>query len=183
MARHKEKDVEAGGEGLGFLATRKRLWRDSDGNIVNCRRPYSQEHHQAKRRQISGSPEQRRRSSAGSIIEIQKPIAAPLSPPISLPSTASISGSVPYTSNDQVHDGGSRGRILEDGAMFFVDPMLSAASDDFDNFLCNSGWGAQAPVNTFHFGVGGASSHYDEDPLKFESLGESFYPFSLGIIT
>lgn len=39
MARHKEKDDEAGGEGLGVLATRKRLWRDADGNIVNARRP------------------------------------------------------------------------------------------------------------------------------------------------
>jgi hypothetical protein len=39
MARHKEKDDEAGGEGLGVLATRKRLWRDANGNIVNTRRP------------------------------------------------------------------------------------------------------------------------------------------------
>jgi hypothetical protein len=39
MARHKEKDDEAGGEGLGVLATRKRLWRDANGTIVNARRP------------------------------------------------------------------------------------------------------------------------------------------------
>lgn len=52
MARHKEKDDEAGGEGLGVLATRKRLWRDSNGTIVNARRPsYTQE--SSKRRQIS----------------------------------------------------------------------------------------------------------------------------------
>jgi hypothetical protein len=51
MARHKEKDDEAGGEGLGVLATRKRLWRDANGNIVNARRPsYTQEG--SKRRQI-----------------------------------------------------------------------------------------------------------------------------------
>jgi hypothetical protein len=44
MARHKEKDDEAGGEGLGVLATRKRLWRDASGKIVNTRRPsYTQE--------------------------------------------------------------------------------------------------------------------------------------------
>jgi len=54
MARHKEKDDEAGGEGLGVLATRKRLWRDTDGKIVNARRPsYSQDG--AKRRQLSRS--------------------------------------------------------------------------------------------------------------------------------
>ena len=52
MARHKEKDDEAGGPGLGMLATRKRLWRDADGNIVNARRPsYTQDG--AKRRQLS----------------------------------------------------------------------------------------------------------------------------------
>jgi len=52
MTRHKEKDDEAGGPDLGILATRKRLWRDSDGNIVNARRPsYTQEG--AKRRSIS----------------------------------------------------------------------------------------------------------------------------------
>jgi len=52
MARHKEKDDEAGGEGLGVLATRKRLWKDTDGNIVNARRPsYTQEG--TKRRQSS----------------------------------------------------------------------------------------------------------------------------------
>ena len=62
MARHKEKDDEAGGEGLGILATRKRLWRDADGNIVNARRPsYVQDG--AKRRQIE-RPE--RKSSSAS---------------------------------------------------------------------------------------------------------------------
>ncbi|PVH80061.1 hypothetical protein DL98DRAFT_460308 [Cadophora sp. DSE1049] len=56
MARHKEKDDEAGGEGLGVLATRKRLWRDSDGNIVNARRPsYTQTQDGTKRRQLSQS--------------------------------------------------------------------------------------------------------------------------------
>lgn len=40
MVRHKEKDDEAGGEGLGHLATRKRLWRDAAGNIINGRRPF-----------------------------------------------------------------------------------------------------------------------------------------------
>lgn len=53
MARHKEKDDEAGGEGLGVLATRKRLWRDETGKIVNARRPsYVQENGSGKRRQI-----------------------------------------------------------------------------------------------------------------------------------
>ncbi|KAL5322816.1 hypothetical protein ACEPPN_010795 [Leptodophora sp. 'Broadleaf-Isolate-01'] len=67
MARHKEKDDEAGGEGLGVLATRKRLWRDSDGNIVNARRPsYTPSQDGAKRRQLSQSSSSRKDSTASS---------------------------------------------------------------------------------------------------------------------
>jgi hypothetical protein len=49
MARHKEKDDEAGGEGLGKLLTRKRLWRDSNGVIIADRRP----EHEKKRKRPS----------------------------------------------------------------------------------------------------------------------------------
>ena len=38
MQRHRQKDAEAGGEGLGNLATRKRLWKDSHGRVVNASR-------------------------------------------------------------------------------------------------------------------------------------------------
>lgn len=191
MARHKEKDDEAGGEGLGFLATRKRLWRDSDGNIVNCRRPYTQEH-QIKRRQVGASPEAatRRRSNAGDKIEKPEPIAPP-SPPISTPSTtASRAGA--YSQNEHGHDeiGGSHDGILDDGPLlqheaWNVDPMLSAAStavDDFD-FLCNSGWGSQARSTGFETFMG-AGNDLPYDDLFRPDTGESiFYPFSLGIIT
>ncbi|KAI0376089.1 fungal-specific transcription factor domain-containing protein [Hypomontagnella monticulosa] len=34
MSRHKQKDEEAGGEGTGTLNTRKRMWKDHDGRIV-----------------------------------------------------------------------------------------------------------------------------------------------------
>lgn len=48
---------------MGILATRKRLWRDADGNIVNSRRPsYTQEG--TKRRQLSRST--RKSSESGS---------------------------------------------------------------------------------------------------------------------
>ncbi|PMD40521.1 hypothetical protein L207DRAFT_340334 [Hyaloscypha variabilis F] len=68
MARHKEKDDEAGGEGLGILATRKRLWRDSDGNIVNARRPsYVQDG--TKRRQLT-RPDRKSSSASDSSSQI-----------------------------------------------------------------------------------------------------------------
>nr|OQO28031.1 hypothetical protein B0A51_02832 [Rachicladosporium sp. CCFEE 5018] len=37
LARHRQKDEEAGGEGLGVVSTRKRLWRDAEGNLVTKR--------------------------------------------------------------------------------------------------------------------------------------------------
>jgi hypothetical protein len=37
LARHRQKDEEAGGYGLGVVETRKRMWRDAEGNIVTKR--------------------------------------------------------------------------------------------------------------------------------------------------
>lgn len=40
LKRHREKDQEAGGgEGSGVLNTRKRMWKDANGNIVTTKRP------------------------------------------------------------------------------------------------------------------------------------------------
>lgn len=91
MARHKEKDDEAGGEGLGVLATRKRLWRDADGNIVNARRPsYTQEG--AKRRQIN-RPE-RKGSKASEEPRLASSILSSLpTPSIAMSRTGSASSS------------------------------------------------------------------------------------------
>ena len=87
MARHKEKDDEAGGEGLGVLATRKRLWRDADGNIVNTRRPsYTQEG--SKRRQITRAD---RKSSRTAAIKEEEMIPGQLVIPASLPSPITMS--------------------------------------------------------------------------------------------
>ncbi|OAP58280.1 hypothetical protein AYL99_07370 [Fonsecaea erecta] len=41
VARHRQKDEEAGGEGLGIVESRKRLWRDANGNIVRERPSHS----------------------------------------------------------------------------------------------------------------------------------------------
>lgn len=95
MARHKEKDDEAGGPGLGVLATRKRLWRDSDGNIVNSRRPsYTQE--SAKRRQLSRS--ERKSSNASSADDSERKLSinssySSASPPIPMSRVGSSASS------------------------------------------------------------------------------------------
>jgi hypothetical protein len=42
MSRHRQKDEEAGAEGCGILNTRKRMWKDAEGNIVT-KKPHVQQ--------------------------------------------------------------------------------------------------------------------------------------------
>jgi hypothetical protein len=51
LVRHQEKDEEAGGEGLGDLQTRKKLWRDADGRIVTNRPAQNGENRVARKKQ------------------------------------------------------------------------------------------------------------------------------------
>lgn len=84
MNRHKEKDDEAGGEGLGVLATRKRLWRDADGNIVATRRPsYVQEG--TKRRQTTTRADRKMKVGTQSNLHDQVGTHQLLSPPMNTP--------------------------------------------------------------------------------------------------
>lgn len=57
LVRHQEKDEEAGGEGLGDLQTRKKLWRDADGRIVTKRPTQSADQQQARKKQPDMSEE------------------------------------------------------------------------------------------------------------------------------
>ncbi|TVY14002.1 hypothetical protein LARI1_G008088, partial [Lachnellula arida] len=109
MSRHKEKDDEAGGPGLGILATRKRLWRDTDGKIVNSRRPsYTQEG--PKRRQLS-RPERKTSKSSSSSSDSDRKLSimtsfssAPAQVPMSrLPSTDSSTIVVDTGNEDTPH--------------------------------------------------------------------------------
>lgn len=155
MARHKEKDDEAGGEGLGHLATRKRLWRDADGNIIQGRRPIQQDSVVKKRQSSSASqiqavvqPQKRRRTVA----------ATPPSPSLSnSSSTASSAGE------------SIAGDVFRSPSA--VEHAFAEVSDEpeqFD-FLGNSNW-AQA----FNVNMNATSSGYN-DIFKQE---ESSLPFS-----
>jgi hypothetical protein len=140
MARHKEKDDEAGGEGLGHLATRKRLWRDADGKIVNARRPYKQ--NGVKRRQLS--PEQGPRSTVNHTQQqedTRTQVAAPPSPPTSIPSSTGQASNEHFGDSDLVQD-----------AWPIMDPTLISTQhqenrDPLD-FLCNASWGSE-PFQTY----------------------------------
>ncbi|XXG95133.1 hypothetical protein Hte_001393 [Hypoxylon texense] len=66
MNRHKQKDEEAGGEGSGTLNTRKRMWKDLDGRIVQ-KKPTEQ---QALENSNLGAP-------------FASGVEGPISPPVS----------------------------------------------------------------------------------------------------
>ncbi|KAI0173250.1 fungal-specific transcription factor domain-containing protein [Hypoxylon sp. FL1284] len=66
MSRHKQKDEEAGGEGSGTLNTRKRMWKDHDGRIVQ-KKPVE---HQTLDNNNAGAP-------------FAPSTEAPISPPVS----------------------------------------------------------------------------------------------------
>jgi hypothetical protein len=77
MARHRQKDDEAGATGFGVLNTRKRMWKDADGNIVT-------------KKPALGKNGERAQSYDGPLPEIPDFIpfqhhkqGAPISPPIS----------------------------------------------------------------------------------------------------
>ena len=124
MARHKEKDDEAGGEGLGVLATRKRLWRDVDGSIVNARRPsYTQEG--AKRRQLTRAD----RKSSVSIKTEEK----------QSPRDRSVMFSLPSPNNMARGDSASSTIIVDTGAS----PLYLADHEEqqkVENDLQNNAW-------------------------------------------
>ncbi|OJD29075.1 c2h2 finger domain transcription factor [Diplodia corticola] len=83
MQRHRQKDEEAGAEGAGVLNTRKRMWKDQDGNIVT-KRP-----NLGKNRSAAPSSAQHGRSlSTSTTASIEDAVRvlggdAPISPPIS----------------------------------------------------------------------------------------------------
>lgn len=131
MIRHKEKDDEAGGEGLGHLATRKRLWRDNNGNIVNARRPYHQEG--VKRQHLSFTEDPPDMSDHLQIDSSKSRTTAPPSPPASIPSAGKKS----------IEPFGAHG-LLPDTWGADLNPVQPALTYDTPDFLCNADWGNQS---------------------------------------
>jgi hypothetical protein len=134
MIRHKEKDDEAGGEGLGHLATRKRLWRDANGNIVNARRPYRQEG--VKRQHLSSTEESVKTSDHLQNDSSKIRTAAPPSSPMAIPGTG-------YKGKEQY---GGHG-LLPDTLGGELSPVQPAWNYDSFDFLSNADWGSQQYQN------------------------------------
>jgi hypothetical protein len=146
MIRHREKDDEAGGEGLGRLQTRKRLWRDSTGAVVAKRRP----EHEKKKCNPSTSPPKAFRAQvrAGSeshgINAVARSHNEPLSPPKSLQDQAPIEDDVMDRSQipsitATTHDIWPMPSSVDDSVL----PGSAPPIETFD-FLCNASWGTQS---------------------------------------
>lgn len=134
MTRHKEKDAEAGGEGMGKLQTRKRLWRDSTGAVVAKRRPELEK--------PKNSPKQKRtprKDDNGFDTNNYFPSQEnePLSPPGSLQDHIS-NGPDPMETSDTGHapseDLWPVGDVIFSGE--------EAMPESFD-FLLNASWGSK----------------------------------------
>lgn len=129
MARHRQKDEEAGGEGLGIIESRKKLWRDAEGNIVNKRPAQGEACRLSAKKQATAAnypqPTASTITSEGSNPQTMIH-AEPLSPPKSMLSAESLdhfSHQLPELPNDQ-------------------DFIEHTAGPDMFDFLANSSWGS-----------------------------------------
>jgi hypothetical protein len=164
MARHKEKDDEAGGEGLGKLLTRKRLWRDANGAIIADRRP----EHEKKRKRPSTTSQDANSSMVGPVESSTPPsndARAPLSPPTSDPTGSEANGNsgnaVSVSADDQWP-------VPMDDAIL---PLEDTVMDSFD-FLCNASWGTQ-PLQG-QSGQGGLNADLPYDDIFVPDTGKIY---------
>ena len=162
MLRHKEKDEEAGGEGLGKLLTRKRLWRDANGVIIADRRP---EHEKKRKRLSTTSQDTSSPTRQPAPIDTNSPPArdarALLSPPTSNPTRSEVNGisgnAVSVSTDDQWP-------VPMDDTIL---PLEETVMDSFD-FLCNASWGTQ-PLQS---GQGGPNDDLPYDDLFAPDTGK-----------
>ncbi|KAL1645387.1 hypothetical protein SLS61_008327 [Didymella pomorum] len=99
MARHKQKDEEAGAEGCGILNTRKRMWKDEEGKIVAKKPAIAIEAQRSKARpqpQPQPQPQPHHEDPLQALADFalfaHHEEGAPISPPIS--HSASLSNSL-----------------------------------------------------------------------------------------
>lgn len=155
MLRHQQKDAEAGGEGLGIVCTRKRLWRDADGNIVT-KRPRSMQHSNAS----TASFEDMASNDQDNHPQVYEP---PVSPPPSL-SSAEARMQDDFSCFVAPED-------LQTGVDF--PPLMDTGNETID-FFVESPWNSQ-PIDP----VPAASNNVDYNELFQPDTASSFnMPFT-----
>ncbi|KAG9245326.1 fungal-specific transcription factor domain-containing protein [Calycina marina] len=151
MARHKEKDDEAGGEGLGKLLTRKRLWRNSAGEIVSKKRP----EHEKERKPTNprSAP-----SSAAAPRAVRSDTLSSQSPQSDLPMSPRSIETKPDPNGAEFTDPFLLARESSGQAQMLLapmtdprnmqgeDPSVKELETDSFQFLCNGSWGSVIQV-------------------------------------
>ncbi|KAI2472489.1 fungal-specific transcription factor domain-containing protein [Annulohypoxylon bovei var. microspora] len=107
MSRHKLKDEEAGGEGSGTLNTRKRMWKDHDGRIV-------------QKKPNENTP----LSDTGLGASFESQVEEPISPPVS-------SNSDLHNDNDPTHTAFSSDHSLLPDYSLLTDQFESQGSNGY----------------------------------------------------
>ena len=138
MMRHKEKDEEAGGEGLGILQTRKRLWRDSSGAVVAKRRQEYEKSNRSSSRSKSTSTaaNSTEKSPSAAFNEMN----APISPPGSSLGHSSLE---PESVSSAELNLGHQASTDDMWNMTMDDDSFPMPNLDSYDFLCNASWGTQ----------------------------------------
>lgn len=154
MARHRQRDAEAGGEGLGVIESRKKLWRDSDGAIVSKRPAHTEGHGPMTKKKAFEQHSQNIQpdSSKGNFQVLH---TEPLSPPKSLPSTDSLDVPPPFME-------------------FYPDRAFGEPTNgpDMFDFLANSSWGSNTSSSSVYIGGGMPSEDmFNPDTGEFHKWG------------
>jgi len=167
MARHKEKDDEAGGAGLGKLLTRKRLWRDSTGAIVSKKRP----EHEKERKQPSHARSTPSSASTNQAMRADASLPSlSLSPQSDLPLSPRSLDLRPASNGSEVIDPLLLPRGSPDRRQVPIAQMVNSwplphentlfREDELESldFLCNSTWGTDPPCAEIN-----SDSMYNDD--------------------
>ena len=189
MARHKEKDDEAGGEGLGILATRKRLWRDADGNIVNARRPLNTQDaskcRQLNRTDKTSSSRPSPSASTSASTSTTSAAASPATPPIPMSRAASASSTIVVDTGFSSGPGSNCGYAEspeEDVGRKFEDSMMrSGGGQDswFDSINVSATHNhalPSPPISESSLHSHSSSSPADDDLGDLDALYEDAWP-------
>jgi hypothetical protein len=154
MVRHRQRDEEAGGDGLGVIESRKKLWRDADGNIVNKRPAGGDDHGPTMKRKAFDQSSQPQRDGLLNSYDFEVPQTEPLSPPKSMLSAESVDAPLPMP------------EFYNDNA--FVESVNGPDASMFD-FLANSSWGSNTTSSSMCIGGGMPSEDmFNPDTGEFQ---------------
>ncbi|EPE36707.1 C2H2 and C2HC zinc finger [Glarea lozoyensis ATCC 20868] len=137
LARHKQRDDEAGGYGLGVVETRKRLWRDAEGNLVSKRPTLPENNPSSSSMQEYVPSDQPFLEIPYHATDLMNQYSEPISPPVS--SSSSL------RQQQQGHP--PVNHVSNYWHPEVTGPLDGNESTELYDFLANSSWGSQSLVS------------------------------------